>query len=226
MAHPAAAVLDADEVHAGEAREHPVADRRRERVLDRAAVVGDGGERLRPEGDELARRCPPTCSGTAGSRCRTRAGPRAGRPPGCGPRTGRTPGGTATRVPRSPLTGAGRRSTARAPRSMSRSSSAMPSSSTHGFTMRRGEDATLVVVAPLVVQPLVERPDRDLGEVRVVEQPLLDEAGERREHEARVDALLVEQLEPRARGCGTRGCTASARRSARAASSPRRCAPA
>src|SRR3546814_4914163 len=52
--YPAAAVLDADELHAGEAGEHAVADRRRERVLDGPTVVGHRGEGLRPEGNPLA----------------------------------------------------------------------------------------------------------------------------------------------------------------------------
>lgn len=52
MRHPTAAVLDADETQA-EAGQRAVADRRRQRVLDRSTVVGDGRERHGFGRDEL-----------------------------------------------------------------------------------------------------------------------------------------------------------------------------
>jgi hypothetical protein len=61
---------------------------------------------------------------------------------------------------------------------------------------RRGEDPPGVVVAPVLVQPLVEGVDGDLGEHRVVDQPLLDQARQRGEHQRGGDPLLVQQREP------------------------------
>jgi hypothetical protein len=62
---------------------------------------------------------------------------------------------------------------------------------------RRGEDAVLVVEAPHLVQPLVEGVDDDVDRERVVGEPLLDEAGQRREHQRPVEAQLVHLLQPR-----------------------------
>ena len=56
---------------------------------------------------------------------------------------------------------------------------------------------SLYVVAPLFVEPFVERVHRYLGELRVVEQSLLDQARQRGEHQRRLDALFVEELESR-----------------------------
>jgi hypothetical protein len=64
---------------------------------------------------------------------------------------------------------------------------------------RRGEDPVLVVERPGLVHPLVQRVDHDLDQLGVVLHPLLDEAGERREHERPVDTELVHQLEARRR---------------------------
>jgi hypothetical protein len=60
-----------------------------------------------------------------------------------------------------------------------------------GIDDRGHEQAAAVVEGPLVVEPLVERVDGDLGECRVVEQTLFDQAGQGREDERRVDALLI-----------------------------------
>ena len=60
---------------------------------------------------------------------------------------------------------------------------------------RRGEDAVLVVERPRLVHPLVEGVDHRVDELRVVAHPLLEQAGERREHEGPVDAELVHQLD-------------------------------
>ena len=62
---------------------------------------------------------------------------------------------------------------------------------------RRGEDAVLVVEPPHLVEPLVQRVDDDVDGDRVVAQPLLDEAGQRREHQRAVDSEFVHQLQPR-----------------------------
>ena len=64
---------------------------------------------------------------------------------------------------------------------------------------RGGEDAVLVVERPLLVHPLVERVDDVVGHLRVVLHALLDQAGQRREHQRVVDAELVHDLQPRAR---------------------------
>ena len=64
---------------------------------------------------------------------------------------------------------------------------------------RRREDAVLVVERPGLVDPLVEGVDHGVAHVGVVPHALLDEAGQGREHEGAVDALLVHQLEPRSR---------------------------
>jgi hypothetical protein len=110
---------------------------------------------------------------------------------------GSNSGRNGDRVPRSPATGAGRISTTRAPRPSSRSNSAMPFvQHARGHDGRR-EDPALVVIRPLVVQPLVERAQRHHREGRVVLQPLLDQARQRRDHDGRMDALLVEQRQPR-----------------------------
>ena len=61
---------------------------------------------------------------------------------------------------------------------------------------RRGEDPPLVVEGPRLVEPLVEGVDGGMGEFGVVPHPLLHQAGQCREHEGPVDALLVHQLEP------------------------------
>ena len=61
---------------------------------------------------------------------------------------------------------------------------------------RRGEDAALVVELPGLVHPLVERVDHGVDQLGVVPHALLDQAGERGEHEGAVDALLVHQLDP------------------------------
>jgi hypothetical protein len=45
------------------------------------------------------------------------------------------------------------------------------------------------------VHPLVEGVDRGVGELDIVSQPLLDQAGERGEHERTVDALVVHQCD-------------------------------
>ena len=60
---------------------------------------------------------------------------------------------------------------------------------------RRGEDAVLVVEGPLVMDPLVERVDDGVRHLGVVAHALLEEAGERGEHERAVEALLVHQLD-------------------------------
>ena len=60
---------------------------------------------------------------------------------------------------------------------------------------RGGEDPVLVVELPRLVHPLVERMDHRVGRVDVVLQPLLEQAGEGREHQASLELLLVHQLE-------------------------------
>ena len=62
---------------------------------------------------------------------------------------------------------------------------------------RSGEDAVLVVESPHLVEPLVERVDDDVDGDRIVGETLLDEAGQRREHQRAVDAELVHHLEAR-----------------------------
>ena len=63
---------------------------------------------------------------------------------------------------------------------------------------RGGEDAVLVVEAPDLVEPLVQRMDQDVDGDRVVAQPLLEQAGQRREHQRAVQAQLVHLLQARA----------------------------
>ena len=46
------------------------------------------------------------------------------------------------------------------------------------------------------MEPFVEGVDHGVGEIGVVPHALLDQAGEGREHQRAVDALLVHQLEP------------------------------
>ena len=60
---------------------------------------------------------------------------------------------------------------------------------------RRGEDPTLVVELPRLVHPLVQGVDHRVDELGVVPHPLLHEAGQRREHEGPIDALLIHQLQ-------------------------------
>ena len=61
---------------------------------------------------------------------------------------------------------------------------------------RRREDAALVVEAPRLVHPLVQRMDHRVGRQRVVGEPLLDQARERGPHHGAVEAELVHQREP------------------------------
>ena len=85
--------------------------------------------------------------------------------------------------------------TVRAPRSSTHSSSSIAFSTIGQGDDRRREDAVLVVERPGLVHPLVERVDHGVDELRVVAHPLLEQAGERREHEGPVDAELVHQLD-------------------------------
>ena len=59
----------------------------------------------------------------------------------------------------------------------------------------RAEDAVLVVEAPVVVEPAVERPEGGVGGLGVAEQRLLHADAERREQEAGLDPLAVEDLQ-------------------------------
>jgi hypothetical protein len=63
----------------------------------------------------------------------------------------------------------------------------------------RGEDAVLVVEAPLLVQPLVDRVDGGVRQVAIVGEGVLDEVGDRREHQRALHAELIEELDSRAR---------------------------
>src|SRR5256885_9941399 len=56
---------------------------------------------------------------------------------------------------------------------------------------------TTLFRSPRLVHPLVERVDHRVGRLRVVAQALLEQTGQRREHERAIDALLVHELEPR-----------------------------
>ena len=60
----------------------------------------------------------------------------------------------------------------------------------------RGEDAVVVVEAPVVVQPAVERPEREAHRFGVVPQQLLVDHPERREQPATREPLIVERLQP------------------------------
>ena len=60
----------------------------------------------------------------------------------------------------------------------------------------RGEDAVLVVELQVSYIHSVERVDHGVDQLGIVAQALLDEAGQRREHQGAVDALLVHELEP------------------------------
>ena len=62
---------------------------------------------------------------------------------------------------------------------------------------RHGEDPVLEVEGPVLVHPLVEGVDHDVGGFRVVAEALLEEAGERGPHQGPVDAQLVHELEAR-----------------------------
>ena len=95
-------------------------------------------------------------------------------------------------------------STVLAPRSTTHSSSSIAFSTIGRRDDRRGEDPVLVVERPLLVDPLVERVDHGVGQLGVVPQALLEQAGQRREHQGPVDAQLVHQLEAGA-GLAERG---------------------
>src|SRR5882757_7843439 len=60
---------------------------------------------------------------------------------------------------------------------------------------RSCEDAVLVVEPPHLVEPLVQGVHDDVDRDRVVAQPLLDQAGQSREHQRAVQAELVHQLQ-------------------------------
>src|SRR5689334_14663131 len=60
---------------------------------------------------------------------------------------------------------------------------------------RGGEDPVLVVEAPDLVEPLVQRVDEDVDGDRVVAQPFLEQAGQRREHQGAVQPQLVHLLQ-------------------------------
>ena len=60
----------------------------------------------------------------------------------------------------------------------------------------RGEDPPVVVERPLLQQPFVVRVHRCVREFDVVEHPFLEHASGGREHDAGVQALLVEQGQP------------------------------
>ena len=83
-----------------------------------------------------------------------------------------------------------------APRSTTHSSSSIASSTIGRVITGVGEDAVLEVERPLLVHPLVERVDDDVGRLGVVGEALLEQAGQGRPHDRPVDAELVHQLEP------------------------------
>jgi hypothetical protein len=62
---------------------------------------------------------------------------------------------------------------------------------------RCGIDPILIGVAPVLLQPLVEGPDVQVGEVGVVAHAVLDAHRRRREQDRGVEALLVHQFQPR-----------------------------
>ncbi len=64
---------------------------------------------------------------------------------------------------------------------------------------RGGENAVLIVEAPDLIEPLIQRMDQDVDGDRVVAQPLLEQAGQRREHQGAVQAQLVHLLQAWAR---------------------------
>ena len=64
---------------------------------------------------------------------------------------------------------------------------------------RRREDAVLVVERPFLVHPLVQRVDGRVRQFGIVPHALLEQAGERGEHERAVDPQLVHQLQARSR---------------------------
>ena len=96
-----------------------------------------------------------------------------------------------------PGTGAARRSTTRASRASTHSSSATACLHVHQREHGRREDALAPREAPILVEPLVEGVQRRVGQVGVVAQRVLDADAERREQQAALDPLLVHQREPR-----------------------------
>ena len=57
---------------------------------------------------------------------------------------------------------------------------------------RRGEDAALVLEGPFVDHPLVQGVDGGGAQIGIVTHALLDQAGQRGQHEGVLHALLVE----------------------------------
>ena len=193
---PAAAVLDAQQPHAGEAGEHAVADGRGERVLDGAPAVGHRGEGLRAEGHVLG-----TLAAFPGVQVVLVAA--------VGGVQGDEHAGLLHPRPERVELGQEGRAGAAQPADGGGPHQHGPGTALdHPLELGdalvdharvddgRREDAALVVVAPLLVEPLVEGADGDLCQDRVVDEPLLDEARQRREHERGGDALLVEQRQP------------------------------
>jgi hypothetical protein len=60
-----------------------------------------------------------------------------------------------------------------------------------------GEHAPLIGEGPLLRHPLVEGVNDRGAQLRVVTHPLLHQAGQRRQHDGVVDALLVHEHQPR-----------------------------
>ena len=84
-----------------------------------------------------------------------------------------------------------------APRSSTHSSSVIAFVEDRQGDHRGGEDSILVVVGPLVMQPVVDGMDRRVSEVGVAGDGVLDEVRDGREHQRPLNTELIEQLDSR-----------------------------
>ena len=83
----------------------------------------------------------------------------------------------------------------RAPASSTRSSSRQARSTIEQRQQRHAEDAAVVVEAPVLLEPAVERAQLGVGVLGVVAHRVLDAHGEGRQQDRGFDALLVHQRE-------------------------------
>ena len=190
LGHPARPALDGGDPHARVAGEHAVDHERAERLHRRPVGRDERAERVEAERLHLAAGAPVVGVAAVAGVARVVADGDAGlvdHAPEPGRTRGRRASGRRTRV----RMGAARRQTMRAPASSTRAQLGLGLGRVGERQHRRGEDAVVVGVAPVVLEPAVEGPEAGVQGVDVVGERLLEPDAERREEEAAVEPLGV-----------------------------------